>query len=51
MAAMLQRSKDSGVRSMIITGGSLEESKHALELARELGQFTSPTVLNKVLML
>lgn len=32
---MLERSRAAGVKSMIITGGSLHESKEALELARQ----------------
>lgn len=31
---VLERSRLAGVKSMIITGGSLHESKEALELAR-----------------
>ena len=34
---MLERSRAAGVKSMIITGGSLHESKQALELAKEHG--------------
>ncbi|KAL0068130.1 hypothetical protein AAF712_004790 [Marasmius tenuissimus] len=34
---MLERSKTAGVKSMIITGGSLRESKQALKLAKEHG--------------
>ncbi|OCH94701.1 Mg-dependent DNase [Obba rivulosa] len=33
--AMLERSRAAGVKSMMITGGSLEESREALELARK----------------
>ncbi|KAI0094377.1 Mg-dependent DNase [Irpex rosettiformis] len=33
--AMLERSRAAGVKSMIITGGSLHESKEALELAKQ----------------
>ncbi|RXW14471.1 hypothetical protein EST38_g11381 [Candolleomyces aberdarensis] len=36
MSAMLERSKAAGVRSMIITGTSLKESKQAVQLASEL---------------
>ncbi|EFI28668.1 TatD DNase domain containing 1 [Coprinopsis cinerea okayama7 len=36
MTEMLQRCKVAGVKSMIITGGSLSESKEALDLAKEL---------------
>ena len=32
---MLERCKAAGVQSMILTGGSLHESKEALELARQ----------------
>ncbi|TCD65661.1 hypothetical protein EIP91_002334 [Steccherinum ochraceum] len=39
--AMLERSKAAGVKSMIITGGSLHESKEALELAREHGFYAT----------
>jgi TatD DNase family protein len=45
MAAMLERSQQAGVKSMIITGGSLSESRRALKLAKELGNLyhhTSP---------
>ena len=35
--AMLERSKAAGVKSMIITGGSLKESKQASELAKKYG--------------
>jgi TatD DNase family protein len=34
---MLERCKKAGVKSMIITGTSLHESKHALSLAKEYG--------------
>lgn len=34
---VLERSRLAGVKSMIITGGSLHESKEALELARTYG--------------
>ncbi|KAH7930563.1 Mg-dependent DNase [Leucogyrophana mollusca] len=33
--AMLERSRSAGVKSMIITGGSLRESRQALDLARK----------------
>lgn len=39
LAAVLQRARDAGVRSQIITGGSLSESKEALQLAKEHGIF------------
>lgn len=35
--AMLERSRAAGVKSMVITGGSLKESKQALELAKKYG--------------
>ncbi|KAK7695315.1 hypothetical protein QCA50_002505 [Cerrena zonata] len=35
LEAMLERCKVAGVRSMILTGGSLHESKEALELAKK----------------
>ena len=35
--AMLERSRAAGVKSMIITGGSLRESKEALKLAKQHG--------------
>lgn len=38
---MLDRSSAAGVKSMIITGGSLDESKEALELAKEYGFYTT----------
>ncbi len=41
LAAVLQRARDAGVRSQIITGGSLSESKGALQLAKEHGISTS----------
>jgi TatD DNase family protein len=34
---MLERAHAAGIKSMIITGGSLEESKHALALAKAHG--------------
>ena len=36
---VLERSRLAGVKSMIITGGSLHESKEALELARKHSSF------------
>ncbi|KAG0704347.1 hypothetical protein DFH29DRAFT_911944 [Suillus ampliporus] len=39
--AVLDRSRLAGVRSMIITGGSLQESKIALSLAAQLGFFAT----------
>ncbi|OBZ78767.1 putative deoxyribonuclease TATDN1 [Grifola frondosa] len=41
MDAMLERSRAAGVKSMIITGGSLHESREALELARQLGFYAT----------
>ncbi|KAK1234188.1 hypothetical protein PQX77_002614 [Marasmius sp. AFHP31] len=38
---MLERSKGAGVKSMIITGGSLHESKQALKLAKEHGLYAT----------
>jgi Tat protein secretion system quality control protein TatD with DNase activity len=38
---VLERSRLAGVKSMIITGGSLHESKEALELARTYGPFSA----------
>lgn len=38
---MLERSRAAGVKSMIITGGSLHESKEALELARQHGFYAT----------
>ena len=38
---MLERSRAAGVKSMIITGGSLHESKEALELANQLGFYAT----------
>jgi len=34
---MLRRSKTAGLKTMIITGGSLRESKQALDLAKQHG--------------
>lgn len=42
--AMLERSRAAGVKSMIITGGSLKESEQALKLARENSQFPVTTL-------
>ncbi|KAI0639620.1 Mg-dependent DNase [Trametes polyzona] len=41
LEAMLERSRAAGVKSMIITGGSLHESKEALELAHQLGFYAT----------
>ncbi|KAI1789799.1 Mg-dependent DNase [Ganoderma leucocontextum] len=41
MEAMLERCRAAGVKSMIITGGSLHESKEALELASQLGFYAT----------
>ncbi|PIL31740.1 hypothetical protein GSI_06444 [Ganoderma sinense ZZ0214-1] len=41
MEAMLERCRAAGVGSMIITGGSLHESKEALELASQLGFYAT----------
>ncbi|KAG8905582.1 hypothetical protein FRB99_008640 [Tulasnella sp. 403] len=38
---MLQRSRTAGVRSMIITGGSLRESREALKIAKHYGLFAT----------
>jgi len=38
--AMLERSRAAGVKSMIITGGSLHESRQALQLAHKHGRST-----------
>ena len=38
---MLERTRLAGVRSMIITGGSLHESREALELARQHGFYAT----------
>jgi Tat protein secretion system quality control protein TatD with DNase activity len=37
LEAVLRRSKDRGVETMIITGTSLDESKEALEMAERYG--------------
>ncbi|KDQ30965.1 hypothetical protein PLEOSDRAFT_24177, partial [Pleurotus ostreatus PC15] len=39
--AMMERSKAAGVKSMIITGGSLQESREALELAEASGMWAT----------
>jgi len=36
---MMNRSRSAGVRSMIITGGSLSESRTALHMSRDLGLY------------
>ncbi|THH14360.1 hypothetical protein EW146_g5959 [Bondarzewia mesenterica] len=41
LSAVLERSRAAGVKSMIITGGSLHESKKALELAKEHGLYAT----------
>lgn len=38
---MLERSRKAGVKSMIITGGSLHESGQALKLAKEHGMYAT----------
>ena len=38
---MLERSRSAGVKSMIITGGSLHESKEALGLAKQHGFYAT----------
>ena len=38
---MLERSRAAGVKSMIITGGSLHESREALQLAKQLGFYAT----------
>lgn len=35
MAQVMNRSQSAGVKSMIITGGSLHESRQALKLAKD----------------
>lgn len=40
-AAMLRRAKDVGITHMMVTGGSLADSKEALELARTDGRCPS----------
>ncbi|KAI0673344.1 Mg-dependent DNase [Trametes maxima] len=39
--AMLERARAAGVKSMIITGGSLHESREALQLAQQLGFYAT----------
>ncbi len=41
LEVMLARCKEAGVESMIITGGSLHESKEALELAQQHGFYAT----------
>lgn len=41
LEAMLERCRAAGVKSMIITGGSLHESREALELAKQLGYYAT----------
>ncbi|KZT30716.1 Mg-dependent DNase [Neolentinus lepideus HHB14362 ss-1] len=41
LQAVLERSRAAGVKSMIITGGSLDESEEALELAKQLGLYAT----------
>ncbi|OJT02743.1 hypothetical protein TRAPUB_6737 [Trametes pubescens] len=41
MDAMLERARAAGVKSMILTGGSLHESREAIELARQLGFYAT----------
>ena len=40
--AMLERAQAAGVKSMIITGGSLHESREALKLAQDHGASLHP---------
>jgi hypothetical protein len=40
LPSILQRAKDAGVQRILITGTSLEESKAALELAKQYGAVT-----------
>ncbi|KAG8947194.1 hypothetical protein FRC04_010917 [Tulasnella sp. 424] len=40
-ADMLRRSRAAGVRNMTITGGSLNESQHALRMAKDHGMFAT----------
>jgi TatD DNase family protein len=37
MPEVMKRSKAAGVKSMIVTGGSLHESREGLRLAKQLG--------------
>jgi Tat protein secretion system quality control protein TatD with DNase activity len=39
LAEVIKRSEAAGVKSMIITGGSLHESGEALKLAKQLSEF------------
>jgi len=39
--AVLERSRAAGVKSMVITGGSLQESKEALKLAKQHGLYAT----------
>ncbi|THH02563.1 hypothetical protein EW026_g292 [Hermanssonia centrifuga] len=41
LEAMLERSRAAGVKSMIITGGSLHESREALELAKQFNFYAT----------
>ncbi|KAI0756797.1 Mg-dependent DNase [Daedaleopsis nitida] len=41
LQAMLERSRAAGVKSMIVTGSSLHESKEALELANQFGLYAT----------
>lgn len=41
LEAMLERCQNAGVKSMIITGGSLHESREALELARQYNLYAT----------
>ena len=38
---MLERTRAAGVRSMVITGGSLHESREGLELAKKYGFYAT----------
>lgn len=44
---VLERSRLAGVKSMIITGGSLHESKEALQLSQKYGSFSAQRPLSK----
>jgi TatD DNase family protein len=46
MNSMLERARKAGLKSIIITGTSLEESRDALSLARELGMRFSIIIAN-----